>query len=51
MHTLISCPINSSIRINLLLDDPLNNDQFLNTRSPAVLRQYYGEDVDTILRS
>jgi len=44
-------PINSSEGIQLSLDTPLNNTKNLNTLRPAVLRQYFGDDVDVISKS
>lgn len=38
VHNLTTCPKTSSVCINLSLDTPLNNDQSLNIRRPAVLR-------------
>lgn len=41
VHNLITYHVNPSVRINILLDTPLNNDQPLNVHSPAGIRQYY----------
>ena len=43
---LVRCPINSKHGIKLSLDKPLNNDIDLNILRPAVLRQYYGMDIE-----
>ena len=51
IHSLITMAINSSERIKLSLDTPLNNTKNLNTLRPAVLRQYFAEDVDVICKS
>ena len=41
----ICSPINSDSGIKLSLDKPLNNDIDLNVLRPAVLRQYFGEEI------
>jgi len=46
VHEIITSPINSKFGIKLSLDKPLNNDIDLNILRPAVLRQYYGKEVD-----
>ena len=51
IHSLITMPINSSEGIQLSLDTPLNNTKNLNILRPAVLRQYFGDDVDVISKS
>jgi len=51
IHSLITMPINSSEGIILSLDTPLNNTKNLNTLRPAVLRQYFANDVDVICKS
>ena len=51
IHSLITMPINSSEGIKLSLDTPLNNTKNLNTLRPAVLRQYFANDVDVICKS
>ena len=43
---IIRSPINSPCGIKLSLDKPLNNDVDLNILRPAVLRQYYGMDIE-----
>ena len=45
---LIRSPINSKCGIKLSLDKPLNNDVDLNILRPAVLRQYFGKEIDNI---
>lgn len=50
-HSLITFLINSRHGIKLSLDIPFNNTKNLNTIRPAVLRKYFGEDVDIIRRS
>ena len=50
-HSIITMPINSKHGIRLSLDTPLNNTKNLNTRRPAVLRQYFANDVDVICES
>ena len=43
---LICSPVNSRTGIKLSLDKPLNNDVDLNILRPAVLRQYFGMDIE-----
>ena len=43
---LICSPLNSNNGIRLSLDTPLNNPPMLNILRPAVLRQYYGLNVE-----
>ena len=43
--------MNNIAGIQLSLDTPLNNTKNLNTLRPAVLRQYFGDDVDVIFKS
>ena len=45
---LICSPLNSNKGIQLSLDTPLNNPPMLNILRPAVLRQYYGLDVEEV---
>ena len=40
--------MNSKCGIKVSLDKPLNNDICLNIFRPAVLRQYFGKEVDNI---
>lgn len=46
IDAVIRSPINSKFGIKLSLDKPLNNDIALNILRPAVLRQYYGIDIE-----
>ena len=46
IEELISSPINSDRGIKLSLDTPLNNGLGLNILRPAVLRQYYGVEIE-----
>ena len=48
IHNIINSPINSKTGIKLSLDKPLNNDVDLNILRPAVLRQYFGKQINTI---
>ena len=50
-HSIITMPINSKHGIRLSLDTPLNNTKNLNTRRPAVLLQYFANDVHVICQS
>ena len=43
---LVCSPINSRSGIKLSLDKPLNNDVDLNILRPAVLRQYFGMEIE-----
>ena len=43
---IIRSPINSKWGIKLSLEKPLNNDIQLNILRPAVLRQYYGMNIE-----
>ena len=51
IRKLIYSPINSKDGIKLSWDTPLNNQRCLNILRPAVLRQYYGANVDVINES
>ena len=46
VSNLIQSPINSKDGIKLSLDAPLNNPISLNIIRPAVLRQYFGNNID-----
>ena len=48
---IIYSPINSKDKITLSWDTPLNNQRCLNILRPAVIRQYYGSNVDVIQES
>ena len=48
---IIQSPINSKNAIKLSWDTPLNNKMCLNILRPAVIRQYYGANVDVINQS
>ena len=50
IDNLIRTPINSKCGIRLSLDKPLNNDICLNLLRPAVLRQYYGLEIENQTR-
>ena len=47
IDTIISNPINSKHGIKLSVDKPLNNNECLNIHRPAVLRQYFGKEMET----
>ena len=51
IRKIIYSPINSKDGIKLLRDKPLNNQRYLNILRPAVLRQYYGANVDVLRQS
>ena len=51
IQKIIHSPINSKDGIKLSWDTPLNNQRCLNILRPAVLRQYYGANVDVINES
>ena len=46
IDTLLHNPINSKNGLKLSIDTPLNNDACLNIHCPAVLRQYFGRQVE-----
>ena len=51
IDTLICNPINSKNGLKLSIDTPLNNDACLNIHRPAVLRQYFGREVENYGRN
>ena len=51
IRKIIYSSINSKDGIKLYRDAPLNNQRYLNILRPAVLRQYYGANLDVIQES